>query len=87
MMYSYKLKELREDKNISQQDLSKELDIDNSLLAKYEKEYYIIPIKHLNTLANYFDVSIDYLFGLSDKLNYKNSNCEIDAIKVGERLK
>ena len=87
MMYSYKLKELREDKNISQQDLSKELDIDNSLLAKYEKEYYIIPIKHLNTLANYFDVSIDYLFGLNDKLNYKNSNCEIDAIKVGERLK
>ena len=64
------------------------LDIDNRLLAnQYETEYDIIPIKHLNTLANYFDVSIDYLFGLSDKLNYENSNSEVDALKVGERLK
>ena len=40
MMYSYKLKELREDKNISQQDLSKELDIDNSLLAIRKRVLY-----------------------------------------------
>ena len=87
MIYSDRLKELREEKNINQHDLSKELNIDHSLLAKYEKEYYIIPIKHLNTLSNYFDVSIDYLFNLTDELKYKNSKEEIDSIKAGNRLK
>ena len=87
MIYSDRLKELREERNINQHDLSKELNIDNSLLAKYEKEYYIIPIKHLNTLSNYFHVSIDYLFNLTDKLNYKNSKEEINSVIVGQRLK
>ena len=53
MIYATKLKELREEKNMSQINLAKILNIDNSLLAKYEKEYEIIPIKHLNTLCNY----------------------------------
>lgn len=42
MIYSDKLKELREEKNITQQELSNILKIDNSLFAKYEKEYHII---------------------------------------------
>lgn len=87
MIYSDKLKELREDKNINQLNLAKILKIDNSLFAKYEKEYYLIPIKHLNTLCNYFNVSMDYIFGFTDKLNYKNSINEIDIIKSATRLK
>ena len=63
MIYAFKLKELREEKNINQLELSKTLNIDNSVYAKYEKEYEIIPIKHLNTLCNYFNVSFDYIFG------------------------
>ena len=87
MIYSNRLKELREEKNISQQDIAKYLKIDNSLYAKYEKEYYVIPIKHLNTLCNYFNVSFDYLFGLTNKLNYKENINEIDSLKSGNRIK
>ena len=87
MIYSNRLKELREEKNISQQDIAKYLKIDNSLYAKYEKEYYVIPIKHLNTLSNYFNVSFDYLFGLTNKLNYKENINEIDSLKSGNRIK
>ena len=87
MIYSNRLKELREEKNISQQDIAIYLKIDNSLYAKYEKEYYVIPIKHLNTLCNYFNVSFDYLFGLTNKLNYKENINEIDCLKSGNRIK
>ena len=87
MIYSKRLMELRENSELKQYEIAKILNIYKGLYNQYETEYEIIPIKHLNTLANYFDVSIDYLFGLNDKLNYKSSNCEIDAIKVGERLK
>ena len=71
MIYATKLKELREEKNMSQIELAKILNIDNSLLAKYEKEYEIIPIKHLNTLCNYFNVSFDYLFEFTTEKNYE----------------
>ena len=79
--------ELRENSELKQYEIAKILNIYKGLYNQYETEYEIIPIKHLNTLANYFDVSIDYLFGLNDKLNYKNNNCDIDAMKVKERLK
>lgn len=87
MIYSDKLKELREEKNITQQELSNILKIDNSLFAKHEKEYHIIPINHLNTLCNYFHVSFDYLFNLTDQVNYENALENIDSIKAGTRLK
>ena len=87
MIYAFKLKELREEKNINQLELSKTLNIDNSVYAKYEKEYEIIPIKHLNTLCNYFNVSFDYIFGFTNDLNYPNILREIDTKKSGTRLK
>ena len=87
MIYAFKLKELREEKNINQLELSKTLNIDNSVYAKYEKEYEIIPIKHLNTLCNYFNVSFDYIFGFTNDLNYPNMLKEIDTKKSGTRLK
>ena len=87
MIYAFKLKELREEKNINQLELSKTLNIDNSVYAKYEKEYEIIPVKHLNTLCNYFNVSFDYIFGFTNDLNYPNMLKEIDTKKSGTRLK
>ena len=88
MIYATKLKELRVEKNMSQIELAKILNIDNSLLAKYEKEYEIIPIKHLNTLCNYFNVSFDYLFEFTTEKNYKTiNNKEINLLISGTRLK
>ncbi len=86
-MYSNKLKRLREEKELSQLQIAKIIDIDNSVYAKYEKEYEIIPIKHLNAFANFYQVSIDYLFEFSEVIQYNNANMEIDSIKSGTRLK
>ena len=87
MIYALKLKELREEKNMNQLELSKILNIDNSVYAKYEKEYEIIPTKHLNTLCNYFKVSFDYIFNFTTERNYNKMESEINLIKAGQRLK
>lgn len=87
MIYNNRLIELRESKELKQYDVAKILNIYKGVYNQYEREYVIIPIKHLNTLANYFGVSIDYLFNLTDELNYNDSKEEIDSVVVGQRLK
>lgn len=87
MIYSEKLKVLKENNNLTQEKLAKVLNIERSAYSLYEMEYTLMPIKHLNSLANYFNVSLDYMFGFTDKTSYENSICEIDKLKAGERLK
>ena len=86
-MYNNKLIKLREEKNLKQYELANILNIYKGLYNQYEKEYEIIPIKHLNTLCNYFNVSFDYIFGFTHDLNYPNMLKEIDTKKSGTRLK
>ena len=86
-MYGKRLKEIRERLGIYQKDLAKLLNVQRSAYTQYELEYNTIPCVHLNTLANYFNVSIDYLFMLSNKKNYNNTLSEIDKAKSGMRLK
>ena len=87
MNYGTKLKELRERVGLSLIEISKILDISDSLYSRYEKEKQTIPIKHLNALCNYYDVSIDYIFQFINVKKYDNSIKEIDLIKSGKRLK
>ena len=61
-MYMDRLRELRNNRNITQATLSSLLEIHEYVYGQYEREYVIIPLKHLNTLSNYFNVSLDYIF-------------------------
>lgn len=85
-MYS-RLKELREEHELTQASLSKLLGTHEYVYGQYEREYIIIPLKHLNTLCDYFNVSFDYIFKFSDTTNYKTNNPNIDFTIVGQRLK
>ena len=73
MIYGNKLKELREINNIKQDRIAKELGISNKTYSAYEIEYEIAPSKHLITIADFMKVSIDYLFNLTDELQYNNT--------------
>lgn len=85
-MYGNKLKELRENQNLNLQDISKILGFEKDTYGKFEREYTIIPLKHLNILCNYFDVSIDYIFEFNNA-KYKNARNDIDKNISGIRLK
>lgn len=86
MNYSIRLIEIRTNLNLLQQDVAKVLNISRSTYKDYELQISIIPVKHLITLSKYFQVSIDYLFGFVDFLQYDGMK-EADKIESGKRLK
>ncbi len=87
MLYKERLKELRENRDLKQTEISDILTIKSGDYSQYEREYTIMPIKHLNFLCNYFNVSLDYIFNFTDILNYRNVSKEINKILSGQRLK
>lgn len=87
-IYSERLRNLRENNNLTQQDISNLLEFKNSdTYGQFEREDTIIPIVHLNKLCNYFDCSIDYLFKLSNSKKYQNNKNEINKKLSASRLK
>ena len=86
-MYSNQLKKLRNNNNITQAFLSLLLGVHEYVYGQYEREYVIMPLKHLNILSNYYHVSIDYIFEFVNDNNYFINNQEIDKNLMGNRLK
>lgn len=86
-MYKERIKNLRDDKNIIQEVIAEYLHIHRGRYNQYENETDIMPLKHLNSVCNFFDVSLDYIFKFTNVHQYKNSIQEIDKIKAGKRLK
>lgn len=82
-----KLKSLREEAELKQKDISQLLNISRSTYTSYELERDTIPIKHLNTLCNYFNVSIDYALGISKEKTYQDIRQDISKELLMERLK
>ena len=74
-----RLKELREDKYIIQNDIAKVLGITQTGYSKYEVETNDIPTDVLKKLAKYYNTSIDYLLYLTDERNpYPKSIVDIE---------
>ncbi|QEA43283.1 helix-turn-helix transcriptional regulator [Leuconostoc lactis] len=62
-----RLRELRLENAETQLDLSVELDFDAQEISRYERGVVSPSLKRLIMIADYFDVSIDYLVGRSDE--------------------
>ena len=61
-----RIKSLREKRGLIQKLLAAELGITQQMLSKYERDISIIKVDVLKRLAGYFNVTTDYLLGLSD---------------------
>ncbi len=61
-----KLRELRTEEGLTQEVLAKELQISRSALSMYEIGANQIPHELILAIAKFFDVSVDYLYGLED---------------------
>ena len=67
-----RIRDLREDADITQKEIAKYLVCDQSLYSKYECGVRQVPLNVLVALAAYYDVTTDYLLGLSEyKKPYK----------------
>ena len=61
-----KIRNLREDRDLTQKDMAEILSIGQTTYSDYELGKINIPIATLIRLALFFDTSIDYLVGLTD---------------------
>ena len=62
-----RIQDLRTDADMSQRELSEILHISQRSYSHYETGSRNIPIEMLIRLANYYDISVDYLIGRTDK--------------------
>ena len=67
-MISDKIKKLRDSYNINQVELAKELGVTKQCVSNWENDNILPSIEMLIKLSKYFNVSTDYLLGLSSKL-------------------
>ena len=65
-MYLRRLRDLREDRDLSQEQIAELLGIQQTVYSRYERGAQTIPLQHLVTLAKYYTVSTDYMLGLTD---------------------
>ena len=76
-----RLRGLRESINISQAKLSKLCETTSSAINRYEHNNSEAPYKILLWYADYFDVSLDYIFGRADKPEGKLYKHQPDVLK------
>lgn len=66
MNFEARLKQLRKEKDITQEQLAKVLNYGRTAIAGYETGRNEPSIQDLNKLSSYFNVSVDYLLGKSE---------------------
>ena len=86
MEYKINLKKAREQNNLNQSNIADILGIDRTVYNKYENGYELIPIKHLISFCNYFNIRVDEIFNFNIQEQLP-INKEFDVKIVGKRLK
>lgn len=66
-MLSNRIRDLREDNDLTQRDLAEHLKIHQTTYSDYELGNLNIPVHILIQLSDFYNTSIDYLLGLTDE--------------------
>lgn len=65
MNYAQRIKDLREDKDLNQQEIAVLLGTSQSYYSQYELGKRQLPLNHLITLCKFYNVSADYILGFT----------------------
>jgi len=82
-----RLKKLRINKGLTQEEISSVLNIERSTYSRFENGKATITMEELNILSNYYNVSLDYLCKLSDNIDKPIKKIGLDKKIIGENLK
>lgn len=65
--YNERMRDLREDHDLTQKVVAESLGITQQVYSRYEKGINEMPNRHLIALCRFYKVSSDYILGLNDK--------------------
>ncbi len=84
--FGTRLKELRKVKNLTQQELANKVDLVKSSISAYEKGLKYPSVEVLIKLCNCFNVSADYLLGLSDEKEIKKYDLTEEQMELVTKM-
>ena len=79
--FGLRIKELREQHKLSQEQLGRRIDRSKSVISSYENNIKIPPLDILTKIAVIFNVSLDYLVGID-----KNEMISIDGLTEQQKI-
>ena len=81
MNFPQRLKELRLENGLTQKELAKSIEVGRTTISEYESGKIVPKQEGLLKIANHFDVSVDYLTGVSDdRATHKQNVTDLDAL-------
>ena len=81
MCFSKRLKELRLNNGLTQKELAKAIEVGRTTISEYESGKIVPKQEGLLKIANHFNVSVDYLTGVSnDPATRKENASDLDAL-------
>lgn len=86
-MNTDKIKDLRDELEITQNEIASRLGCTRSAYSLWEINKNTIPLYYLNKLSNILDINIDYLVDLSKEKKIKFNKVDIDKEELGKRIK
>lgn len=81
------IEKLRDEKDLLKKEVAKIIGVVESVYSEWENEKLSIPTKRIYQLANFFEVNIDYMMGISKTRTHIKTNKEINIQLVSSRLK
>jgi len=82
-----RLKDIREDLDLMQQEMAKLLNVSQSCYSRWENGKELIPLRKLVDFCNFTNHSLDYVTGLSNKEKTDPKKIILNLEKIGKRLR
>lgn len=74
-MFATRLRELRKKRGMTQSELAQTIGVERSSIGKYEGKDHVIPSEEIrDRIADYFNVTVDYLMGKTDSPYLKTAD-------------
>lgn len=86
-MNTDKIKYLREELEITQEEIANVLGCTRTAYSLWEINKNTIPLYYLNKISNIYNINIDYLVDLSNEKYINFKKIEIDKVQLGKKLK
>lgn len=68
MQHYHRIRDLREDSDLTQEELCRQLYMHKTTYTNYEQGKHTVPLDFAVTIADFYDVSIDYIAGRTNSL-------------------
>ena len=82
-----RIKELREAAHLNQKTLGRKLGLSQQVISRIERDDSTMTLEHLMLLANFFNVSTDYILGRTEaKRTFEEDRVVIDRYQEGYNL-